>query len=257
MIKKKEYVPAHPNCRCTYLSVWKRNRVPPEKPYTTKLIHEDSRNWSYTYNGTTFQIQGNTETSRNEFLEKYGLNIVELSPEEYQFLKIFTKDSSPLNKYLRFESDESKNSKAKLKNKEECIEKWGDINNYLIQRELLSEEVDFDDAVIIAENIFNTYTKELNEDVILCRRERNRYMGRNGKTTYEDKGFTSTTIHEYAKVEKYGDELNYILVPNGTKILYVEGITSAPEDYEIFFLPNIHLTHVEDLGSKKKVWKLS
>ena len=49
MIKKKEYVPAHPNCRCTYLSVWKRNRVPPEKPYTTKLTHEDSRNWSYNY----------------------------------------------------------------------------------------------------------------------------------------------------------------------------------------------------------------
>lgn len=47
-------------------------------------------------------------------------------------------------------------------------------------------------------------------------------MGRNGKKTYDDKGFTSMSIHKFAKADKYGDELNYIL----TKILYVEGITS-------------------------------
>ena len=81
-------------------------------------------------------------------------------------------------------------------------------------------------------------------------------MGRNGKTSYDDKGFTSMSIHEFTKPEEYGDELNYILIPKGTKILYVEGITSSPRDYETLFLPNIHLDWVEDLSSKKKVWKL-
>lgn len=64
------------------------------------------------------------------------------------------------------------------------------------------------------------------------------------------------SIYEYTKVDEYGDELNYILIPKGTKVLYVEGITSSPEDYETLFLPNIYLDKVEDLSSKKKVWKL-
>ena len=81
-------------------------------------------------------------------------------------------------------------------------------------------------------------------------------MGRKGKTTYDDNGFTSMSIHEFTKPDKYGDELNYILIPKGTKILYVEGVTSSPRDFETLFLPGIHLTHVEDLSSNKKVWEL-
>lgn len=246
MIKKKEYVPAHPNCRCTYLSVWKRDRVPPEKPYTTNLINEDTHNWSYNYKGKKYQLQGNTPMSRQDFLENYGFDINKLSPQEELFLKIFTKDSSPLNDYLRFGPD----------NLDECVERWKNINNNLILRELLSDELDFHVALTIAESIFNKYAKTLNEDVMLCRRERERFMGRNGKTTYKDKGFTSMSIYEYTKVDEYGDELNYILIPKGTKVLYVEGITVSPEDYETLFLPNIYLDKVEDLSSKKKVWKL-
>ena len=64
------------------------------------------------------------------------------------------------------------------------------------------------------------------------------------------------SIHEFTKPEEYGDELNYILTPEGTKILYVEGVTSSPRDYETLFLPEIYLNHFEDLNSKKKVWKL-
>ena len=42
-------------------------------------------------------------------------------------------------------------------------------------------------------------------------------MGRNGKKTYDDKGFTSMSIHKFAKADKYGDELNYILIPKELK----------------------------------------
>ena len=44
LIKRKQYVPLHPQCRCTYLSVWKRNRTPPKNPYTVNLTNEESHN---------------------------------------------------------------------------------------------------------------------------------------------------------------------------------------------------------------------
>ena len=174
------------------------------------------------------------------------MDIDKLSPQEELFLKIFTEDSSPLNNYLRFGPD----------NLEECADKWKEINLNLIDESSVSEELDFIIALSIAESIFNKYCKTLDEDIILCRREKERFMGRKGKTTYDDKGFTSMSIHEFTKPDKYGDELNYILIPKGTKILYVEGVTSSPEDFETLFLPGIHLDHVEDVSSKKKIWKL-
>lgn len=246
LIKRKQYVPLHPQCRCTYLSVWKRNRIPPKKPYTVNLTNEETHNWAYDYLGKHYQLQGNTPLSRQDFIEEYGLDVNKLTPQEELFLKIFTKNSSPLNDYLRYGPD----------NLDECTSKWNEINLRLKDENLVSEELDFNIALTIAESIFNKYAKTLNEDVILCRREKERFMGRNGRTTYDDKGFISMSIHEFTKPEEYGDELNYILIPKGTKILYVEGITSNPEDYEALFLPGIHLDHVEDVSSKKKIWKL-
>ena len=246
LINKKQYVPLHPNCRCTYLSVWETKKNPPKNPYTTKLINEETHNWSYDYQGKHYQLKGNTPMSRQQFLEEYGLDINKLTPEEELFLKIFSEDSSPLNDYLRFGPD----------NLDDCVNKWKSINLDMIDDNFVSDELDFNSALDIAESIFNKYAKTLNDDVILCRREIERFMGRNGKTSYDDKGFTSMSIHEFTKPEEYGDELNYILIPKGTKILYVEGITSSPRDYETLFLPNIHLDWVEDLSSKKKVWKL-
>ena len=246
LINKKHYVPLHPQCRCTYLSVWKDDMTPPDNPYTVDLTNEESRNWAYDYKGKHYKLQGNTPLSRQDFLEKYGLDIDKLSPQEELFLKIFTKDSSPLNNYLRRGPD----------NYDDCVKKWENVQDDLIEREIISTKLDFNIALNIAESIFNKYCKTLDEDVILCRRERERFMGLNGKKTYKDKGFTSMSIHEFTKPEDYGNELNYILIPKGTKILYVEGITSSPEDYETLFLPDIHLNLVEDLSSKKKVWKL-
>lgn len=80
-------------------------------------------------------------------------------------------------------------------------------------------------------------------------------MGRDDPNKYHDDGFTSTSIYEY--VEKYGDEINYILIPAGTKIIYLEEITKVPRDFEILFAPGIDLTRVEDLSPRKKVWRVT
>lgn len=247
LINKKNWVPLHPNCRCTYLSIWSSKGEPPKKPYTVNLTDNNVHNWSYQHNGKIFAFQGNTSMGRIDFLYEYGLDISKLDPDEELFLRIFTGNSSAINGYLR-------NDK---KDFDLYAEKWEEINTQLIDDGIISERLQFGDALHIYDSIFEKYSVTLQEDIILCRREDNRYMGRNGKTEYTDKAFTSTSIYEYAKEDEYGDEINYILIPKDTPILYLEGITSSPGDYEVLIKPDIHLDLVENLGPKKKIWELA
>ena len=119
---------------------------------------------------------------------------------------------------------------------------------------MVSEELSLNDALAMVDDIFDKYSVPVDKDIILCRRERKRYMKPDENRNFNEKGFTSTSIYEFAKEEEYGDEISYILIPKGTPILYLEGITSSPEDYEVLIPPNINLSHIEDLTSKKKVW---
>lgn len=249
LIKDKNYVPLHPNCRCTYIVVWKRNRTPPEHPYTVDLTHDKSHNWTYDYGGKHYQMQGNNLMGRQQFLEEYGLDIDKLDDDEKLFLQIFTKNSGPLNKYLR-----SKNPEQDL---EECSNKWEETIDKLRIGNIISKRLSFGDALTIYERIFTKYSKSLNEDIILCRREKKRHMVPDANGEYNLKGFTSTSIYEFAKEDDYGNELSYILIPKGTNVLYLEGMTSSPKDFEVAFKPGMQLKHIEDLSSRKKVWILS
>ena len=66
----------------------------------------------------------------------------------------------------------------------------------------------------------------------------------------------STSIYEYAKKDTYGEEINYIKIPKGTKVLYLEGISLTKKDYEVLWPPNTKLELVEDIGEQRKVWEL-
>ena len=147
------------------------------------------------------------------------------------------------------------NSLGKIHLKREEAELlWNDTIIKLKNIGAIDYELSFERALQIKESVFENYAKPLEEDIIVCRREVTRFMGDEGVNEYDDKGCTSTSIYEYAKEEIYGDEINYILIPKGTKVLYVEELTREPKDYEIMFPPGIHLDFVEDVGSKKKIW---
>ncbi len=231
--------PRHPNCRCV--------------AYFFKKEGSDGGgiNWFYEYNNTKFQFIGNTPMYRQEFLEKFGVDLNELNKEENKneklFLQIFTFDSSPLNKFYRLEN-------KTLTDYLLADAEWKTINKVLINKGMISEELSLSEALAMVDDIFDKYSVPVDKDIILCRRERNRYMSPNENGNYNDRGFTSTSIYEFAKEDEYGDEISYILIPKGTPVLYLEGVTSSPEDYEVLFPPNINLSHVEDLSSKKKVW---
>ena len=73
---------------------------------------------------------------------------------------------------------------------------------------------------------------------------------------YSDKGILSTAIGENVKADIYGNELNYILVEEGKRILYVEGITATNGDFEVMLPPSSELKHQRNLDLHSKVWKL-
>ena len=116
-------------------------------------------------------------------------------------------------------------------------------------------DIDFDRALELAKEIFSK-GKPLKEPIVLVRRERRRHMEEDENGKYVDEGMVSTAIGKDIKRDVYGDELNYILIPDKTKILYVEGITTTPKDFEVILPPNSILTHVRDENDNIKVWKL-
>lgn len=244
LIKGGAFPPFHPLCRCTYLSVWESKGEPPENPPIIDLTYVG--NWEYEHDGTRYNFQGNTPQGRDKFLRKYGVDVDELNkkPKHKSFLVAYTDEGDgPLNEFLRGDISLKK-----------ARERWEDVIDDLLERKEIIEKLSFDEALKIYDEIFEKYSKTLEEDLIVCRREKKRYMGSEGELDYDNEGFTSTSIYEY--VEKYGNEINYILIPKGTKIVYLEELTMVPKDYEILFPPGIHLDHVEDLNPHRKVWKL-
>lgn len=63
----------------------------------------------------------------------------------------------------------------------------------------------------------------------------------------------STTISENVKEDIYDDELNYIIIDEDNKILYVKGITIINNNFEVMLLSNVKLKFFRNIGEHKKV----
>lgn len=70
---------------------------------------------------------------------------------------------------------------------------------------------------------------------------------------YSDKGIMSTTISENVKEDIYDDELNYIIIDEDNKILYVKGITIINNNFEVMLLSNVQLKFFRNIGEHKKM----
>ena len=184
---------------------------------------------------------GNTHKGRLDFEMDCGVFADNLTEEELEFIRLYTKKGdSILNFYLRGLQSPDRNPKQEWKN---LVKERG-------------VDISFERALELFRMVFNKGIV-LNEPLVLIRRENNRYMKVEGnKKVYSDKCILSTSIGENVKSDVYGDGLNYILVPAGTKVLYVEGITATQGDFEVMLPPGSNLEYIKDIGAHAKVWKL-
>ncbi|WP_409200972.1 ADP-ribosyltransferase [Methanobrevibacter sp. DSM 116169] len=175
------------------------------------------------------------------FGNKYGIISEDLSKKEVHFIKAYTGDgASLLNQYLRTNE-----------NKELLELKW----NKIVPMDFGKIAISFDDALTI-DNLF-TKGKVLEKNIIVVRRETEPALFKySKKRIYESKGFLSTSISENVKKEEYGPFLNYIFVPKGTKILYLEKITSTTDEFEVLFNIGTKLKFICKENEFKYFWKL-
>ncbi len=217
-----------------------------KKPKQINLIDDARKPLMRDENGKLIPILGNNAQDRIAFLEKYDImnynktHKDKIPQEVIDFLKLYTGPCDTyLNGYLRhrLSYDEAKYG-------------WED------KAEKEGYGFSFEEALRIKDSIWN-YAIPLEKKIMICRREDNRYFEEDENGNYIDAALMSSSIGEYVKRKLYGEELNYIIVPEGTPILYLEGITLAEEDFEILWPPSTKLDFIEDLGKHKKVWKLA
>lgn len=239
-------IPFHPLCRCTVLSVWETKGEPPKEPFVTNLTENISATpLILGDDGRLYPIVGDTFAGRIQFERKYGVTADDLTEEELDFIRMYTKyGDSIINYELRGLKDNPDVPKIDPK------EEWEKL---AIERGI---DLSFERALELAVSVFNK-GKILDEPIVLVRRERIRHMElQEGESTYSDSGMVSTAIGKTVKENIYGTEINYIIVPQGKKVLYVEGVTATPKDFEVILPPNSNLKYIRDEDEKSKVWRL-
>lgn len=103
----------------------------------------------------------------------------------------------------------------------------------------------FDKALNISDFIFDKGII-LKEDLVVVRRQKNPMKNYAKGDIYHSDSFLATSISENVKPNTYGKYINYIVIPKGTKIFYLEGITETTEEFEVVINKNCDLKLIEE-----------
>lgn len=193
---------------------------------------------------------GETFDDYHAFLNKWGIKQSALTDNEFKFVKLYSGEGdSIINGYCRDMAKAVTNHKQKLI-KEKYSKEW----EYLKIKH--SEYyISFDAALQISKTIFKK-GKILDEDLVFVRRQSNPLLMFANHGIYHSDSLLSTSISKNVKPDVYGDYLAYIVIPKGTRIFYIEGITSTFEDYEILFGMGKNLKFLEQESEYISHWLL-
>ena len=245
-------LPTHPNCRCTYIAHILDDSIIPSEPVSdpelmnlTHNLNTSNPEESITLDGVKYKNLGATPEDKKNFLETYGIKKEELTKEELIFIQAYTnKGDSIINWFLR----NSSTNNLKVSRLE-----W----DKLMEKNFNGQGISFDRALNIRHHIFNK-GKITTENILLVRREQeDSMMEFSDNGVYHSQGELSTAISHDIKVDEYGDHRNFLLIPEGTKILYLEGVTNTKGDFEVLFPDGTRFQHIDSgLGENDRLWKL-
>ena len=182
---------------------------------------------------------GESEKDKLAFELEYGVTKEQLSTEEYNFLKLYSGDGYlSINGYYR--------ERGSILNI---------VRRYLIKRkyfkiwdETLKDSpfyMSFDKALNISNSIFDKGII-LKEDLVVVRRQKSPMKNYANRNIYHSDSFLATSISENVKPNEYGKYINYIVLPKGTKIFYLEGITATTDEFEVLVDKNSNLKLIEE-----------
>lgn len=240
MSSVKGLIPAHPNCGCRWTAhiLDELDNQPLTHAKYMDLILGNRLPFIRDADEKPLLIIGDTAEGKAYFLENYA--VTGLSQKEYEFYQMYTSSGDKaINGFLRG-----------ILSKEEARQEW---NNGLLNEPY---SITFDDALEISKTIFDKGI-ELQEDIVVVRRENNRYMDENDDGEHTLEGMTSVSIASDINPEEYGQNMNYIILRKGMRISYLEGISSTKEEFEILLPHGSKLEHIRDLGDTVKVWEVT
>ena len=205
---------------------------------------------SVTVDGRTVYGVGESLKDKINFEKEYGININELTPEEYDFIKLYSGDGfTLLNNYLREITNETNLIRLKVIKRKYSI-KWLKLL-FKYPKFFLS----FDKSLKIMNTIFKK-GKPLKDDLVVVRRQKTPMTNYAKNGVYHLDSCLSTSISKNVNPNEYGDYVNFIVIPKGTKILYIEGVTSTPNEYEILLDKNCDLKFIQNKSKFETHWKM-
>lgn len=196
-------------------------------------------------------VYGVNESSKDKlaFELEYGITKEQLNTEEYNFLKLYSGDGySSLNGYYR-ERGSILNILRRFIIKRKYSKIWD---------ETLKDSqfyMPFDKALNISNLIFDKGII-LKEDLVVVRRQKNLMKSYANGDIYHSDSFLATSISENVNPDEYGKYINYIVIPKGTKILYLERITSTKHEYEVLVDKGVDLKLLKEASDSITHWVL-
>ena len=199
-------------------------------------------------NKTVYGV-GESPKDKLAFEDKYGIKKEDLTSEEYKFIKLYSDEGySSLNNYFR-EIKGELNPVKRRRIKKKYSKLWDE--------DLANSEyyISFNKAIKASKSVFKK-GKILEESLVVVRRQKKPMTKYAEGNKYHSDSFLSTSISENVKPEEYGDYIHYIVIPKGIKIMYIEGITETPLEFEILFDKNVNLRLIREKSEFITHWEM-
>ena len=204
-------------------------------------------NKSVTVNGKTAYGISERLSEQMKFGNKYCIKENELTLDESKFIKLYSDDGfSSLNTYMR-----------KVKGVLNPIKRWKLKRYWSNQWDMAMKSnenyMPMDKAIKVGKNLFKK-GKILENDLVVVRRQKGPLLNHAKNGVYRNDAFLSTSISE--NILEYGPYKNFIRIPKGEKIIYIECLTSAEREFEVILAPGVTFKSVESINSKFHKWSM-
>ena len=210
----------------------------------------EDRTKAVKYKGKTIYGIGESSEDKKAFKNRWGIKKSRLTNMEYKFVKLYSGDGDwIINGYYR-EVSKAVTSHKKRLIKQKYSEEWK-----ALKFKHGSDYISFDQALKISKTI-SKRGLVLDEDIVVVRRQSTPLLDFSKFDIYHSDSLLSTSISKNVKPELYGKYLAYIVIPKGTRIFYIEGISSSSEEFEILFSINKNLKFLKQESDKISHWVL-
>lgn len=214
---------------------------------TSSIVYDNNPEIFIEIEGVRVYSIGESIQDHISFQNKWGIKKDDLTYNEYCFIKLFSQDGySIVNEFFRILPNVNDSEFESFY--KEYEKKWSIL-------EYLDEYMSFDDFLEVGKSIFDK-GQVLDEDLLVFRRQSEPLSTFSNNDVYHSDSFLSTTISKNVNPEEYGEYLEYILIPKGTKILYIEAVTGTKFEYEILFDKGLNLKKIGQKNDKITCWKL-